>query len=490
VRSSARPSADRRDPALDAPALQSFRASLRGQLILPSDEAYEAARRVWNASIDRRPALIARCSGVVDVVRAIGFARDHDLLLAVRGGGHNVAGHGTCDGGIVIDLSSMRGISVDLARRTIRVEAGATWRDVDHESQAFGLATTGGLVSTTGIAGLTLGGGFGWLMRRHGLACDNLISAEAVTAGGRIVRASDEENEDLFWGLRGGGGNFGIVTAFEYRLHPVGPIVAAGAVFFRAEEAADVLRFYRDWAAEAPDELTTVVTLGTAGAAPFLPPELHGRKVAIVSGLYTGDPEVGMEALGPLRELPSAVADITGPMPYLAMQTLVDGQWEPGAHNYFRSGFLRGLEDGAIRALLDSMERCGSPDSKIQIYQLGGAVARVATDATAFGPRDASYLLNVAARWKDPAESRIHEAWANQADGELRRFVTGRVYINFLGEEGHDRVRDAYGADTYPRLVELKDRYDPTNLFRVNQNIRPSPGDPFRFPATPRGWLQ
>jgi FAD/FMN-containing dehydrogenase len=473
VRSFTTPPAERGHPPLEASALKSLRASFRGQLILPSDEAYEAARRVWNASVDRRPAVIARCSGVVDVVRAVGFAREHDLVVAVRGGGHNVAGYGTCEGGIVIDLSSMRGISVDLTRRTIRVEAGATWGDVDHETQAFGLATTGGLVSTTGVAGLTLGGGFGWLMRRYGLACDNLASTEVVTAGGRIVRASEDDNPDLFWGLRGGGGNFGIVTAFEFRLHPVGPMVAAGAVFFRGEDAADMLRFYRDWAEEAPDELTTAVTLASAAPAPFLPRELHGKRVAIVSGLYAGESEAGLRAFRPIKELSSVVGDVTGLMPYVAMQTLVDAQWEPGAHNYFRSGFMHGLEDGAIRGLLDSLGRCGSPDSKIQIYQLGGAVARVAPDGTAFGQRDAPYLMNVAARWVEPADSAVHIAWANEADETMKPFVTGRVYVNFLGEDANDRVRAAYGADTYEQLVELKNRYDPTNLLRVNQNIPP-----------------
>lgn len=478
MRRSAPPSAGRDHAAVAGTALDSFRSSLRGQLILPSDEGYDQARRVWNAAIDRRPAMIARCSGVADVIRAVGFARDHDIVVAVRGGGHNVAGHGTCDGGIVIDLSPMRGIRIDLARRTIRVEAGATWGDVDHEAQAFGLATTGGLVSTTGVAGLTLGGGFGWLMRRYGLACDNLVAADVVTAGGRIVRASDDDNADLFWGLRGGGGNFGVVTAFEFRLHPVGPIVAAGAVFLRGDEAADILRFYRDWVSEAPDELTTAVTLGRAAPAAFLPPEVHGERVVIVSGLYAGEPEAGLKAFGPLREHPSVVGDITGAMPYVAMQTLVDAQWESGAHNYFKPGFLRGLEDHAIEALLESMERCVSLDSKIQIYQFGGAIARVPMDETAFGHRDAPYLLNIAARWTDAAQSGLHVAWANESDGTMRPFQTGRVYVNFLGVDGHDRVRAAYRAGSYQRLVEVKNRYDPTNLFRVNQNIRPEPGGP------------
>src|SRR5512133_903234 len=301
ARTTTRPVEGEAGASLDASALASLRESFRGELVLPSDEAYEHARRVWNAVIDKRPALITRCSGVADVVRAVDFARDQHLVLAVRGGGHNVAGHGTCEGGIVLDLSATRGVSVDLARRTAKAQAGATWGDLDHETQAFGLGTTGGLVSSTGVAGFTLGGGFGWLMRKHGLACDNLLSVELVTAGGRTLRASAEENADLFWALRGGGGNFGIATSFEYRVHPVGPLVTAGAIFFPGEAAGELLRFYRDWAEEVPDELTTVVNLATAPAAPFLPDEVHGERVVIVSGCYAGDPEDGVKAFRPLK---------------------------------------------------------------------------------------------------------------------------------------------------------------------------------------------
>jgi FAD/FMN-containing dehydrogenase len=459
--------------SLDLSALESFRTSFRGELVLPSDEAYENTRRVWNGAVDKRPALVARCSGAVDVVRAVEFAHVHELLVAVRGGGHNVAGYGTCDGGIVIDLSPMRGTELDLAKRTIRVQAGATWGDVDHETQAFGLATTGGLVSTTGIAGFTLGGGFGWLMRKHGLACDNLLSAEIVTAGGRILRASHDENADLFWGLRGGGGNFGIATSFEFRLHPVGPIVTAGAIFFRGEETGDLLRFYRDWVEEVPDELTTVVNLATATPAPFLPKEVHGERVAIVSGCYAGDPDEGARAFLPLKEFGSAVADLVGPMPYTAMQSLVDKQWGPGLHNYFKSSWLARLADTTIETLIRAHERAESPDTKIQLYHFGGAVGRVAEKDTAFGQRDAPYLLNIAARWTDPAESHIHVSWARELHASMASFATGGVYVNFLGKEGPDRIRAAYGERTYQRLVELKRSYDPTNLFRLNQNIPP-----------------
>jgi FAD/FMN-containing dehydrogenase len=462
---------------LDPSTLESFRASFRGELVLPSDEAYERARRVWNAAIDKRPALIARCSGTVDVVRAVELAREHELTLAVRGGGHNVAGHGTCDGGIVVDLSLMRGVDLDLGRRTVRVQAGATWGDVDHETQAFGLATTGGLVSTTGVAGFTLGGGFGWLMRKHGLTCDNLLSAELVTAGGRILRASVDENADLFWALRGGGGNFGIVTSFEFRLHPVGPIVTAGAIFFPGEAAGDILRFYRGWADELPDELTTVVNLATAPAAPFLPAEVHGKRVAIVSGCYAGDPEEGARALRALKSFGTSIADLIGPMPYTEMQGLVDGQWGPGFHNYFKSCWLPRLDEAAIETLLGAHERAASPDTKIQLYHFGGAVARVGRDETAFGRRDAPYLLNIAARWQDPDQTEPHVAWARELHEAMSPFATGGVYVNFLGEEGQDRVRAAYGEHTYERLVALKRRYDPTNLLRVNQNIPPAQTD-------------
>jgi FAD/FMN-containing dehydrogenase len=459
---------------LDAGVLASLRESFRGELVLPSDDGYEQARRVWNGAIDRHPALIARCSGVVDVVRAVDFAREHELLIAVRGGGHNVAGLGTCDGGIVVDLSPMRGASVDLGRRIARVQAGATWGDVDHETQAFGLATTGGLVSSTGVAGFALGGGFGWLMRKHGLACDNLLGAEIVTAGGRIVHASADENADLFWGLRGGGGNFGVVTSFEFRLEPVGPLVTAGAIFIPAEAASELLRFYRDWVEQVPDELTTVVNLSTAPPAPFLPEEIHGKRVVIVSGCHAGAPEDGAKAFRPLKELGAPIADLIGPMPYTEMQRLVDGQWGPGFHNYFKSSWLRGLEGEAIQTLLHAHEQAVSPETKIQLYHFGGAVARVARDETAFPHRDAPFLLNVAARWTDPTESELHIEWARELHEAMRPFATGGVYVNFLGEEGHDRVRAAYGGRTYERLVELKRAYDPTNLFRINQNIPPT----------------
>jgi FAD/FMN-containing dehydrogenase len=461
------------DGHLDAGVLASLRESFRGELMLPSDDCYEEARRVWNGAIDKRPAIIARCAGVVDVLRAVEFAREHELLLAVRGGGHNVAGHGTCDGGIVVDLSPLRGVDLDLGRRVVRVQAGATWGDVDHETQAFGLATTGGLVSTTGVAGFTLGGGFGWLMRKHGLACDNLLSVELVTAGGRVLRANAYENADLFRGLRGGGGNFGIVTSFEFRLYPVGPLVTAGAIFFPAELGSELLRFYRDWVERVPDELTTVVNLATAPPAPFLPEEAYGKRVVVVSGCYAGDPEEGIEAFRQLKEFGAPLADLIGPRPYGEMQRLVDGQWGAGYCNYFKASWLLALDDGAIETLLRAHEQAASPDTKIQLYQFGGAVSRAGPDETAFVQRDAPFLLNIAARWSDPAESDLHIAWARELHEAMAPFASGGVYVNFLGDEGHGRIRAAYGDRTYERLVELKRAYDPTNFFRINQNIPP-----------------
>ena len=455
-------------------ALDSLRASFRGELVLPSDDGYERARRVWNAFIDKRPVLIARCTGVADVIRAAEFAQKHQLSVAVRGGGHNVAGHGTCDGGVVIDLSAMRGISLDLVRRRATAQAGATWGDLDHETQAYGLATTGGMVSTTGLAGLTLGGGVGWLMRKHGLACDNLVAADIVTAGGRVLRASADENPDLFWGLRGGGGNFGIVTSFEFRLHPVGPMVMAGPIFYPADQASALLAFYREWVKGVPEELTTVVSLATAPAASFLPTSIHGKRVALVVGCFAGDVKDAAAVFRPLRQFGSPVADLICPMPYEAMQTSVDSDWGPGANNYFKSGYLEQLDDAAIETLLRWHAHAESPYSEIHLHHLGGAVARVTAGETAFAHRGAPYLLNILARWTDPVRSQANVDWARNAYASMTPFCTGGVYVNFLGQEGDDRVRAAYGGDTYERLVKLKNMYDPSNLFRINQNVPPT----------------
>ncbi|MCW2952164.1 MAG: linked oxidase domain protein [Conexibacter sp.] len=448
--------------------------TLRGELIGPDDPRYDEARAIWNGAHDRRPTLIARCAGVADVTRAVEFARSEDLVVAVRGGGHSIPGFSTCDGGIVIDLSPMRGIRVDPETRTARAQPGLTWSEFDHETQAFGLAVTGGLVSSTGIAGFTLGGGIGWLMREHGLACDNLVSADVVTADGRLVHASADENAELFWGLRGGGGNFGIATSLEYRVHPVGPTVLAGAVFYPGERAAEILRFYREWTEAAPDELTTLVSLATAPPAPFLPEEWHGRPVVVIPALYAGPLQDGERAVRALRELGDPVADLIGPMPYTAMQSLLDPLWAPGAHNYFKAGWLRGLDDEAIETLVRYHRNVTSPTTEIHVHHMGGAVARVPADATAFGDRRAPFLLNITA--STPTADGYGEAvaWAQELHGAISPALTGGAYVNFLSAEGPERVQAAYGADTYARLVALKDAFDPTNVFQLNQNIPPS----------------
>jgi hypothetical protein len=352
-------------PALAEGSIAELAEGVRGEVIRPGDPGYDEARAVWNGAIDRHPALIVRCAGVADVMRAVEFARSEKLVVAVRGGKHSLPGFSTVDGGIVIDLSPMQGIQVDPETRTVRAQGGVTWNTLDHETQAFGLAVTGGLVSSTGIAGFTLGGGIGWLMRKHGLTADNLIAADVVTADGRLVHASAEENPELFWGLRGGGGNFGIVTSFEYQLHPVGPVVMGGPVIYPGSMAGDILRFYREWSKDAPDELTTLVSLATAPPAPFIPEEWHGKRIVIIPGVYAGSVEDGERAMRPLRQLGEPVADLMGPLPYVAMQSLLDPLWGPGAHNYFKSGWLRGLDDRAIDTLVDYHRDASSPKSEI-----------------------------------------------------------------------------------------------------------------------------
>jgi hypothetical protein len=460
-------------PALADGSIAELAEGVRGEVIRPGDPSYDEARAVWNGAIDRHPALIVRCAGVADVMRAVEFARSEKLVVAVRGGKHSIPGFSTVDGGIVIDLSPMQGIQVDPDARTVRAQGGVTWSSLDHETQAFGLAVTGGLVSTTGIAGFTLGGGIGWLMRKHGLTADNLIGADVVTADGRLVHASADENPELFWGLRGGGGNFGIVTSFEYKVHPVGPVVMGGPVIYPGELAADILRFYREWSEDAPDELTTLVSLATAPPAPFIPEEWHGKRIVIIPGVYAGSVEDGERAMRPLRRLGEPVADLMGPLPYVAMQSLLDPLWGPGAHNYFKSGWLRGLDDRAIETLVAYHQDASSPKSEIHVHHMGGAVARVGAGATAFGDRSAPFLLNIIASTFTADGYDDAVGWAKGLHGAMDPSLTGGTYVNFISAEGPDRVRDAYSADTYERLRALKRSYDPGNLFRLNQNVRP-----------------
>jgi FAD/FMN-containing dehydrogenase len=447
---------------------------VEGPVIGPGEEGYDEARSIWNGAIDRRPACIARCTGVADVVAAVRFARERDLLVSVRSGGHGVGGHAVCDGGLVIDLSAMKGIRVDPATRTARAEAGVLWGELDRETQLFGLATVGGIVTHTGIAGLTLGGGIGWLMRKHGATVDNLLSADVVTAEGELVTASEDENPDLFWAIRGGGGNFGIVTSFEYRLHPVGPTVVAGPVFHLLEDAPEVLRFYREFIAAAPDELTTIFELSVAPAAPFLPEEVHDRQIVMVGACYAGSPDEGAEVVRPLKRFGRPIVDLLEPKPYRALQSMFDSMVPHGWHRYWKSVELPPLTDMAIDTLVEHAHAVASPKSYCIVFQLGGALARVGEDETAFSQRDAAHNVNINAVWtEDDPDGERHVAWARDFFDAMQPHSGGRVYLNFLGEEGGTRVRQAYGARTYERLVELKRAYDPTNFFRLNQNIAP-----------------
>jgi len=448
----------------DDDALREFRAGFRGQVLQPGDPGYDAARRIDNAMIDRRPALIARCAGVADVRASVRFARAHELLVSVRAGGHNVAGNAVCEGGLMIDLSPMKGVRVDPGARTARAQAGVTWGDLDVETQAFGLATTGGVISTTGIAGLTLGGGVGWLNGRFGLACDNLVSADVVTADGHFLRASEQENADLFWGLRGGGGNFGIVTSFEFRLHPVGPTVLSGPVFHPAARARDVLRFYREFSANEPDELTTYAGLLTGP---------DGAPLVGVVPCYAGPPEQGEKLLERLRKFGPPAADMVGPMPYLAVQRMFNDAFPPGRYNYWKSSLTPEISDGLIDTVVEHMARVPSPHTAVMLEHYHGAYARKAPAATAYVHRRATYDLVVIATWTDPADTERNVAWARGLFAAAQPHVSRAAYVNFLDrDEDADRLRAAYG-ENYERLVALKRKYDPTNFFRMNQNVKP-----------------
>ena len=454
--------------------LEKLAESFRGELLLSTSPGYDAARRIWNGAIDRHPACIARCTGVADVVEAVRFARERDLLVAVRSGGHGVAGHAVCDRGLVIDLSSMKGIRVDPQARTAQAQAGVLWGELDRETQLHGLATVGGIVTHTGIAGLTLGGGLGWLTRKYGATVDNLRSVDVVTADGNLVTASADQNQELFWGVRGGGGNFGVVTSFEYRLHEVGPIVLAGPVFHSLEDGPEVLRFYRQFAAAAPDELTTIFELSVAQPLPFLPPEVHGKPIVMVGACYAGAPQEGLEVVRPLKEFGNPIADLLEPTPYRALQSMFDPFVPHGWHRYWKALELPPLTDDAIDALVEHASAQTSPKSYCIVFQLGGALSHVGRDETAFTQRDAAHNVNINAVWtpEDPDAER-HIQWARSFFAALQPHARDRVYLNFLGDEGRDRVRQAYGAATYSRLTELKATLDPDNFFRLNQNIEP-----------------
>jgi FAD/FMN-containing dehydrogenase len=453
------------ETSLDPAAMQDFGAALRGALLRQGEDGYDAAREVWNGMIDRKPALIARCAGVADVIQAIAFARTHNLLVSVRGGGHGIAGHAVCDGGLMIDLSSMKGIQVDPMRRTARAQAGVTWGEFDHETQAFALATTGGTLSSTGIAGLTLGGGLGYLMRRFGLACDNLLSVDIVTADGQLRTASATEHPDLFWGVRGGGGNFGVVTSFEYRLHPVGPLVLGGLILHPFAQAREAAQFYRTFTSTAPDELTTLLGFLTAP---------DGQKVVAFIVCYSGPLDQGEEIIRPLRSYGAPLADLVAAVPYRTVQELFTPAYPPGRLNYWKSSFLHELSDAAIETMIAQFSAVPSPLSAAALEQLGGAVGRVGAHETAFGERSAHYNLLITAEWIDPVESAANIQWTRALWTAMQPFTKERVYVNYLDLGEEERIKAAYDGVTYDRLVALKNTYDPTNLFRLNHNIKPT----------------
>ncbi len=444
--------------------VEAFRASLRGPLLQPDDAGYDDARMVWNGMIDRRPAFIVRCAGIADVIQAVHFVRDNHLLVSVRGGGHNITGYAVNDGGMVIDLSQMKGVRIDMAKRTARAEAGLTWGEYFHEIQAFGLASTGGVVSTTGISGLSLGGGLGWLMGKHGLTCDCLLSADMVTADGRFVTASATENSDLFWGLRGGGGNFGVVTSFEFQLYPVGPTVLGGMVIYPMAQAKEVLRFYREYARSCPDELTAWAALMTS-------PE--GDPVVAILVNYMGDIAEGERLAEPVRKFGAPVADTIGPMTYCELNSMLDEAFPYGTvQRYWKSSFLKDLGDEVIDILVDGASNMLSPMSMVGFFHVHGTAARVGAEETAFGLREDQWDYDIISQWTDPTETDMHIKWTRDFFNRMEPFASG-VYVNHLDAEEADRIPEAYGTN-YERLLALKNKYDPTNVFRLNQNIKPT----------------
>jgi len=463
---------------LEVPGLESeidrLARVFHGQVLHPQDPAYESARRVWNGMIDRRPAVITRCADEEDVRNAVRFARRLGLVVAVKGGGHNIAGNATCDGGLMIDLSLMRGVKVDPERRVAIVEGGCLLADLDNSAQSWGLATPAGIVSTTGIGGLTLGGGFGWLSRKFGLTIDSLLSARLVTATGDGINAAPSENEDLFWAIRGGGGNFGVATAFEFRLHPVGPQVFCGMIIRPFEQAQDYLRFHRAFVRTLPDDLTVWMVIRRAPPLPFLPPAVHGRLVVALPIDYLGDPVEGERLIEPIRKFGVSHGEAFGLDRFVEWQTAFDGLNAPGAHNYWKSHYLGDLNDAAIMAILNYAQRLPSPHCEIFIPHMEGAVRNVSALETAYPHRDAPFALNIHARWEDEADSEACMAWARGLFDATRGASTGGVYVNFLSDEGEDRVRAAYPGGAFERLAQLKSRYDPDNFFSLNQNIRPS----------------
>ena len=466
--------------SVDESALEQFAASIRGDVLKPGDPRY-SENPVFNAMHQRRPALIVRCTGTADVVDAIVFARQRSLLVAVRGGGHSVAGHSSCDDGMVIDLTRMRGVDVDPESRTARVQGGAVWGDVDRETQAFGLAVPGGIVSETGVAGLTLGGGEGWVRRKYGLTIDSLLSARVVCADGSVRTASATSEPDLFWALRGGGGNFGIVTSFEFRAHPLGPIVAFAGVFYRGADAATILPRWRDYCLEAPDEVTSVAVAITMPAAPTLPPPIHNQACLVIGGVYVGAPEQGMKAMQRLRELGTPLADISQPMPFHAVQTAFDPLFPMGKlQSYWKAQNLASLPDRAIEIIAARANQRPAPLTLVVTFHMGGAINRVGAGETAYAERSAPWMSSIDGNWENPADNAKNIEWVRESFKQISPFSTGTTYTNFTGqaeESAGALASTAYGTNM-ARLGAIKAKYDPGNFFRLNANIAPGAGGP------------
>ena len=474
---------------LNEEILSAFSTALRGRCLIPGDSGYDAARIVWNGSADKRPAIIAKCSGVADVIDAVNFAQRHDLLVAVRGGGHNVAGNAVCDGGIVIDLAAMNGVHVDPAARKVRVAGGATLGDVDRETQAFGLAAPLGVVSLTGIAGLALCGGLGWLRRKYGMTCDALISVDVVTAKGDFVTASKDENSDLFWAVRGGGGNFGVVTSFEFRLERVGPTVTLCAPFYRLQDnAADMVCNWIEFMEAAPEDISSTCLFWSIPQHAAFPKELHGTPFLAFAAVHSGTVAAGEELLRPLRQLGQPILDLSGQLPFTGVQAAFDPLFVKGERlNYWKSLYLNRIDREAIDRIVTRAHSRPNPWSLIALWHLGGAMNRVDPKETALGVRDASYLYSLDTSWTDHADDQRAIAWTRDAWAEMQDYSNGGAYLNFpgQGEEGETLLRASYGSDNYDRLVEIKNKYDPANLFRMNQNIRPKT-EPFATRRTVR----
>jgi FAD/FMN-containing dehydrogenase len=463
-----------RTSALSEESLVNFKTRFGGKVVVPTDAKYDKARALWNGIVDKKPYLIAQCKDAQDVMNALTFAREASLTVAVRAGGHNVAGLASVDGGIVIDLSQMSAVEVDPEKRLVRVEGGATWADVDKATQAFGLATPGGLVSTTGVAGLTLGGGMGWLRRKHGLSCDNLAAADVVTAEGNLVSTSETENSDLLWGLRGGGGNFGIVTSFEFNLHQVGPEVAFVYALYPLQDAKRVLRAHETFLRDEPGDISTVAVMGRVPHIDAFPEDIHGASFVAILGMHAGPAERGMEAMRPLRELVEPIIDMSGPMPYVDVQQIYDADYPNGSRYYWKSTSLNDLSDEVVDILVNYAELAPADHSTIDIWYHGGAIVEQGEEATAFGRRDIPYLVNPEANWEDPADDEANIAWARNLLKDLKPHSEAALYLNFPGflEEGDELMKAAFGGN-YRRLVELKNKYDPQNLFKMNHNIKP-----------------